>query len=225
MPSDRHKACAYCPRWRRLHHADDRVRIRHLDNPLLLSAASAVDHRLPDGNSLLAEPVPGLTGTPGSPAGGGSLHPSTHRCLVASPESVDATTGFLACPAPRAHTHRRGGHHPARRTLASGNRLVVTDETAPERPDMRVEVECIVDRSPRWPIGLRTVGIRGSSSGMSGVSRPQYLPISSGGRSTCFQSCQYASIAEHDEPACRHCHCWLKSSPAGRLRLGRSQSL
>ena len=31
MPSDRHKACADRPRWRRLHHADDRVRVRHLD--------------------------------------------------------------------------------------------------------------------------------------------------------------------------------------------------
>jgi hypothetical protein len=32
--------------------------------PSLLSTASAVDHRLPDGNAPQAKPVPGLTGTP-----------------------------------------------------------------------------------------------------------------------------------------------------------------
>src|SRR4029453_938028 len=46
-----------------------------------------------------------------------------------------------------AHTHRRGGHHRRDEHLHRGTNLVATDEPAPERPDMRFEVECIVNRS------------------------------------------------------------------------------
>jgi hypothetical protein len=110
--------------------------------------------------------------------------PSTHRCLVASPESVDAATGFPHL------TGVKGAHG----TAAAG---------------------------PRWLIALPTVGMRGSSSGMSGVSRPQYLPSSSVGRSRCFQCCQSASIAESTmSRRVRAAIVGSKSSPAGRLRLG-----
>lgn len=64
--------------------------------PSLLSAASAVGHGLPDGNAPQANPGSGsdeyaLEG----PLVVDRSTLSTHRCLVASPESVDATTGFL----------------------------------------------------------------------------------------------------------------------------------
>ena len=72
-------------------------------HPSLLSTASAVDHRLPDGNAPQAKPVPGLTGAPLMSAGGGSLHPEHSRFLGASPESVGATTGFLTPGVKGAH--------------------------------------------------------------------------------------------------------------------------
>ena len=78
----------------------------------------------------------------------------------------------------------------------------------------RTRVVLDVDRSlsPRWAIALPTVGMRGSSSGMSGISA-SISPSSAVGRSRCFQSCQSATIAEHGEPACSRCHRQLKIQP------------
>jgi hypothetical protein len=104
--------------------------------------------------------------------GGGSLHPSTDRCLVTSPESVDAATGFIT--ARRQGRTRTGAAVVIRRDehLHRGTGLVATDETAPERPDMRLRLNAssIAPSSPRWPIALHTAGMRGSSPDMSGNS-------------------------------------------------------
>jgi hypothetical protein len=108
----------------------------------LLSAASAVDHRLPDGNAQQAKPVPGLTGTPRSPAGGGSLHPSAHRCLrhrnPSTPLPVASPPGV------------KGAHAPARRSSSGEmNTCIREPATYCWTPDNRADVVPLVMRSQK----------------------------------------------------------------------------